>query len=228
MGTILFDASTQFDIPGVVVTTWKDNPIFSLSPEDFRSAPSRDILQTIIHNTRGDGPITAEIDGIGPSGDDAENNARYWRKNKQSAAAQILVDSDGSAVQTHYLQPVIAWHAGTASIGSVGIECVQRGPASGFAVYSVQAKTAAAIIAGMIALNHPRVSMLRPDGTLAIRTQYNTRDALRRRIAPTQRGVYGHRDVDPVNRGLNDPGDALMRWVLGFLESEHGLRCVEV
>lgn len=219
MGTLLFSPSVSFEVPHKV-TTWRDDPSFALSPEDFRAAPSREIRQVILHTTRGDGPITPII-GVGPDGSGAESNARYWRKNKKSASAHLVVDYDGSIVQTHYLQNVIAWHAGSASMESVGIECVQ-GPEPGFHVYSIQAEACAAIIAGLANLGP--LTDLRDlgdasCGALTVRTLYDARTAMRRKVAPHTRGVYGHRDVDPKERGENDPGHSIMKWTADVLRS---------
>lgn len=214
MGIILLNAKHSIEIPEPVVT-WEDRPEFALSSEDFRVNVNRVIDQTVIHTTTGEGPQT--FGEIGPSGQGAENNARYWRRNKNSASAQLLVDSDGSIVQTHFLIPIIAWHAKGASPRSIGIECVQTNTEK--KVFRVQARTCASIIRGLVLCGHSQIKLANPDGSINVRTEYDSHTAHVRKVFPGTPGVYGHRDVCPEDRGRNDPGDFLMIEIATSLEA---------
>jgi hypothetical protein len=212
MGTIRVDSKTSFSI-GAEVKSWLDNPAFTLSPEDFRTTPKREVLKVIVHTTIGAWP---QMRGVDRRTDRAENVASYWRRNKTSAATPLIVDSDGSVVQCHLLQPVTAWHAGSASLNSVGVECVQLPDGTVFP--EAQAPTVAAVIDGLVRLRHPRINLLTL-GELNVRTDYPTTGVRPpRATAPEARGVYGHRDVDPRGRGRGDPGDLLMLAIAAELE----------
>lgn len=215
MGKIPLAPGVSVDIPEDV-TTWETHPEFALSSEDFRSSPHRMVRRFVLHTTRGVWPQVQPSD-TGPSGSGAENNARYWRREKRSASTTLLVDLDGSAVATHYSIPVIAWHAKDASMDSIGIENVQ-GPGPENRVYMVQARTCAHIIGATIRANHPQVNLFNSAGKLEIRTNYDPRTAMNRMVRPGVPGIFGHRDVRPMDRTRGDPGDWIMNGVADELE----------
>lgn len=211
-GIIRVDTKTTITVPAAV-KSWLDNPAFNLSAEDFRTTPRREVRKVIIHTTIGKWP---QMTGTDHRSDRAENVASYWRRNKSSAATPLILDSDGSVVQCHLLQPITAWHAGTASLNSIGIECVQLPDGTVFP--EAQAPVVAALIDGLMRLNHPLIRLRDFDGALNVRTDYPTNGVRPTATAPEARGVYGHRDVDPKGRGRGDPGDLLMLAIAGELE----------
>lgn len=211
MGKLLLDGRKSVDITEAV-TTWNDNPEFALGSEDFKSIPGRIVSSFLLHTTRGTWPPQPPPGDIGPGGQGAENNARYWRRDKRSASAALLVDTDGSVVQTHFLVPIVAWHARTASMRSIGIEHVQE--ASG-RVYAVQWRTTANLIHALIQSKHPQIKIQEPDGSIRVRVNYNVRKPIQ--LPPDWRGVLGHRDTDTRNRGRGDPGDYIMAGVADSL-----------
>lgn len=211
-GIIRVDTKTSITVPAAV-KSWLDNPAFNLSAEDFRATPRREVRKVIIHTTIGKWP---QMTGIDRRTDRAENVASFWRRNKSSAATPLIQDSDGSFIQCHLLQPITAWHAGSASLNSIGIECVQLPDGTVFP--EAQAPVVAALIAGLIALAHPLIRLTDFDGSLNVRTNYPTNGVRPPATAPEARGVYGHRDVDPRGRGRGDPGDLLMLAIASELE----------
>jgi len=216
MGTLILDSKgTTVDI-SAAVSSWVDNPEFALAPEDFRSVPGRIVSSVVLHTTQGIWRPEAAPGDVGPGGRGAENNARYWRREKRSAGAVLLIDSDGSVVQTHYLIPVVAWHAREASMRSIGVEFVQESTGR---VYACQWRTCAEIVRAVIASNHAQVRIQNPDGSIQVRTNYDTHEALRRKVTPDTRGIFGHRDVRPEDRGRGDPGDFVMNGIANQLET---------
>ena len=219
MGRILVDNTTKYDfgIPAEV-RTWKDDPAFALSPEDFVTRPGRTITRAVIHTTLGL-PCLDLFDGPGAKGPRAENVAAYWRRNKTSAATPIIVDHDGSVVQTHYLGPIVAWHAKGAGFESVGIELVQS-PGRG-ALYRAQFDTAGDIIAGFIHSGFPFARLLTPGGVLQVRTSYPEKGRPVKTVSGW-RGVEGHCHASPEDRGVNDPGMEALKGIANRLY-DHGL-----
>lgn len=215
MGIIRLNSSKVIETPWEVVS-WTDNPAFSLSPEDYKTALKRKVKALVFHTTMG--TCTTLFPGVGPEGAGAENNARYWRRNKRSASAQLLIDHDGSMVQTHYLQPIVAWHARGHSLETVGIELVQtlsggvyQNQIDSAADFVVASMTPTAISGGMDIAN--------PDGSFSVKACYDGRATLH----PGGRGAYGHRDcLNPdgsCDRGKGDPGDCVMTGLVKALEA---------
>lgn len=220
---ILMDSTGKFDfdLPGVTVENWTHNPAFALAPGDFVLRPGRDVTSAVIHNTQGYWPQLI-VDDPAPVGQRAENVVNIWRRDARSASTPIVTDTDGSVVQAHYLMPVVAWHAKDASPRSVGFEIVQVTP--GNKLFRASIVTVARIIHGMVQSGHPKCHLLNPaDGThplpwLEIRTSYPG-GGRPPRVPVEQRGVFGHRDVRPMDRGRGDPGDAPMAIIAEVLES---------
>jgi len=218
---VLLDSRSGFSLDGIPLTNWTRNPELALAPEDFRAAPTRTVRKFVLHTTQGLWPQRL-IEGAGADSERAENVSRYWRRNKASASTPVIVDTNGQLVQTHYLIPVIAWHAKGASMDSIGVEVVQV--SDGNAVYSASCLTVARLIHGTIQAQHRQVSLLNPSDAshplpwLEVRTSYPTDGTRPRAVAPETRGVFGHRDVRPLDRGRGDPGDFIMVRVAEVLE----------
>ena len=230
MGRILLDDSKRydFDIPETV-ENWTHNPAYRLDSADFRVVPKRVVTSVVLHNTQGYWPQQINP-GAAPKGRRAETVVDIWRRDKRSASAPIVIDTDGSAVQAHYLVPILAWHAMDASPRSIGMELVQVTP--GNQLWIAEMDTAANIIHGLIQSGHPQIKLM-PDvepgevPILEIRTEYPTDGKRPIRVPVEQRGIFGHRDVRPQDRGRGDPGDRVMTRVAEVLESLCGTGTVK-
>lgn len=222
MGRILLDSGKahDFDIPETV-DNWTVNPAYRLDSADFTLRPNRVVTSIVLHNTQGYWPQQINP-GAAPAGKRAETVVDIWRRDKRSASAPLVIDTDGSTVQAHYLVPVLAWHAMDASPRSIGMELVQVTP--GNQLWIAQMDTAAHIIHGLIQSRHPQIRLMPevpPDEIpiLEIRTEYPTDGKRPLRVPVEARGVFGHRDVRPQDRGRGDPGDRVMTRVAEVLES---------
>lgn len=210
----------DFNLP-VPVENWTHNPLFALASEDFSLQPKREVTSFVLHNTQGTWPQTI-IDGAAPRGQRAETVIGIWRRDKRTASTPVVIDTDGTMVQAHYLLPVVAFHAKTANVRSIGAELVMETPGK---LYTASMDTAANLIHGLIQSGHPQFKILNPPGMgqelpwLEIRTNYPTNGKKPPMVPVQQRGVFGHRDVRPMDRGRGDPGDAVMLRVAEVLES---------
>lgn len=213
----------DFDIPAGV-ENWTDNPLFSLASGDFALRPNRVVSSVIFHNTQGLWPQTI-IQGADVNGQRAENVIAIWRREQRAASAPVVIDTDATMVQAHYLIPCVAFHARSANGRSIGVELVMKSPST---LFTASMDTGANLVHGLIQCNHPQVQLLNPPTNpgelpwLEIRTSYPT-DGTRPAAVPVeQRGVFGHRDVRPMDRGRGDPGDAVMLRVAQRLEELSG------
>ena len=219
---VLLDTKGEYDFSlETEVVNWTHNPAFALASEDFSLRPEREVTSFVLHNTQGVWPQTI-IEGAAPRGMRAENVLSMWRRDKRTASTPLVIDTDGSTVQAHYLVPVVAFHAKTANARSIGAELVMETPGK---LYTASMETAARIIHGLIQSGHPQFKILNPPGMgqelpwLEIRTNYPTNGKKPPMVPVQQRGVFGHRDVRPMDRGRGDPGDAVMLRVAEVLES---------
>jgi len=222
MGKIRVDSTGAYDfeIPADVVT-WLDNPQLALSPEDFITRPGRTIRRFIVHTTLGE-PALDVFDGPGAKGPRAENVASYWRRNKASASTPLIVDCDGSVVQTHYLANIVAWHAKGAAFDSIGGELVQI-PGRG-TLYRAQFDTMGDIIAGLIHSGCPFVQFL-VGGALQVRTSYPAKGRPPKSVG--FHGVEGHCHCSPEDRSVNDPGMESLKGIANRVY-DHGIPVVRV
>lgn len=121
-GAILGGRKVQ--IPGVTVLNYEDAPPFKMSAEDGEDRVADERVSLIVlHTTTGQMPQTL-VPGVGPVGDLAERNARYWATNASQASAHLIVDRDGSVIQIADLLKKITYHAGNRVVNhkSIGIE----------------------------------------------------------------------------------------------------------
>jgi hypothetical protein len=134
---------------------------------------------------------------LGASGQYAENIVRYWTGSSRNAGAHLVVNFDGSVVNTADLQTEQTYHAGTVNDVTVGIEICQKADGS---LYSVQLDFVVRLIDWITA-------------TMGIQRQFH--DPYHG--GPVERihagghdvcGVYAHRD-QTSNRGRGDPGDEI-------------------
>lgn len=119
------------EVPGLVTKNWRDDRTLSLKMgEDGRTGRSKRKRRIRVHTTCGipggrDQRPQLILPGYGEVGNAAENNARYWSGSSKSAGAQLIVDRDGSVVQTCDLDDV-AFHVPGDNNETIGIEVVQR------------------------------------------------------------------------------------------------------
>lgn len=130
---MLILAGKPREVPGIITTNWKDDPSLRLKMgEDGRSRGEfKRIRRIILHTTCGipggkDQRPQLILEGIGAPGPAAEQNVHYWTGNSGQAGAHLVVDRDGSVVQTCDLIDEMAFHAGGANGDSIGIEICQR------------------------------------------------------------------------------------------------------
>jgi len=184
-------------IAGIDVTTWRDRPDLGLvlgPGGDGYAVGTRWVRAVCLHTTHGKWPQPI-LSGLGAPGGGAEANAAYWRRSEGQAGAHLLVDSDGTILQTCDLVTAVAYHAGSVNGVTVGIELVQRGDGG---LYVGQLSAVVRLVDALT-------------GLLGIQRQYQASysGAPLARIAAGGRdcvGIYGHRN-QTNQRGRGDPGD---------------------
>ena len=180
---------------GLDGATWPDDASLALKlGEDGRKRRGTPITHVVLHTTRGipggrDQRPQVILPGLGPQGSAAEANARYWSRAKSSAGAHLIVDYDGTLVQTCDLALVATYHAGAINGSSIGIEIVQSANAE---LYEGQ-------LAATVRLCRWLANYF--DLPLTIQFPY-------RGHGPPLAAFVGHRDLTD-SRGRGDPGDAI-------------------
>jgi hypothetical protein len=187
----------QLGIPGLITQSFLEDPRLRLKMgEDGSKRTERWIRGIVLHTTCGKHPqrITP---GLGPPGNAAEANVRYWTGSKASAGAALLVDFDGSIVCTVDIVREQTYHAESVNGVTVGIEIVQRADGS---MFSVQLDCAVRLIDWLTRTLGIQRQIQWPyhDGPVA-RIHAGGKDVV---------GIYGHRD-QTSGRGAGDPGNAI-------------------
>lgn len=186
----------------LTIQNFKDEPKFSLQPNDGRKRPKTWIRGIVLHTTRGipGGKDRRSQDirpGLGPDSKRDEKVARMWALDTRNAGAHLIVDSDASWVCTCDLQEFAAFHAGNVNNVTIGIEIYQGCNAE---LYEGQLKSV--VVMCDFLTRH-----------FSIQRQFHTpykRRAIKRGLqrGTDMVGIYGHRDCSN-NRGPGDPGDAI-------------------
>lgn len=201
----------RIDIPGVVSTCWDDDPSLAVTSHGGKPRKTKWIRAVVIHTTKGipGGKIRKPqylLPGAGSPGMAAEANARYWRtlKDDDYAGAHLLIDYDGSVVNTADLYRMLTYHATSVNEVAVGIEIVQRNDAG---MYTVQKETLVKVcrfLAETFGIQEqvqwPYHGSSRPVPRLVA----GAKDVV---------GFFGHRD-QTSNRGPGDPGDIMIQALL--------------
>jgi len=204
MGLIINDQS--YNIPGIIIQSFKDEPAFRLKPNDGRKRPKTWVRGIVGHTTRGipggkNRTPQRIIPGIGPNNERDEKVAQMWSLDDRNAGAHLVIDSDGSIVCTEDIALFAAYHAGNVNNVTIGIEIYQQGDAG---IYEVQLKNFCVICDFLTRHFGIQRQFNRPYKGHAInRGLQHGNDMV---------GVYGHRDCSN-NRGSGDPGDALFEYL---------------
>lgn len=201
---IIFDGS-RIEIPGVVSTCPDDDARLQMQPHCGARRPAGSRPHCfVVHTTKGipGGKKTTPqrlLPGKGAPGNAAEANAYYWNglKGADYAGAALVIDRDGSLVNTCDVVRDQTWHATSVNAVSIGIEIVQADDAT---LYASQCDT---LVATIVELSR----------RLGIQLQYHAPYHGSARPVPRFAsgahdvyGVFGHRD-QTTNRGAGDPGD---------------------
>lgn len=171
----------------------------TLDAGDYRMREHGDFVHLVVaHTTKG---IAKQhvIPGRGPGGR-GRSVADFWRGDPEHSAAQIVIDSDGTALCLCDIALICAYHATVSNRFSVGVEIFQE---SDGGVYQASYDAAVLLLPALCRLfefpaqipgapytGHPLRRML--DGG---------HDVV---------GIVGHRD-NTERRGIGDPGDELFR-----------------
>jgi hypothetical protein len=113
------------------VDNWHDNPAFRLRMgNDGGRRPTKWVRLVTVHSTKGipggkNRKPQRVYPGLGPAGNAAEANVRYWTSSDSNGGAHIVVDFDGQVICTADLQDELAYHATSVNEESIGIEVVQ-------------------------------------------------------------------------------------------------------
>jgi hypothetical protein len=189
-------------VPGRTVTSYLDDPRYSLKlPEDGKAARRHTVQLIVLHTTKGipggkDKRPQVIRPGVGPNVDAELRCARFWSSSDLQSGAHLVVDFDGSIGCLADCAAVVAYHAKAMNARSVGIEIYQGSDAE--------------LYAGQLEAVCDLVDVL----TMAFGIQRQIPDKYRGPIARLASGgddvvgVVGHRDGDD-NRGEGDPGNAI-------------------
>ena len=204
----------SFSIKGVelqpenfVVQNYLQEPKFQLRESDGRPRPNTWVRGIVLHTTKGipggkDKRPQVIKPGIGPNHERDEKVAIMWSLDKRKAGAHIIVDSDGSMVQTCDLQDTAAFHAGNVNNVTIGIEIYQEGDAG---LYEEQLKQVVRLVDFLTCIFSIQRQIHYPYKRRAIKR------GLQRGLDMV--GVYGHRDCSN-NRGPGDPGDTIFEYLM--------------
>ena len=201
-------AGQTFDVPGLEIVNWHDDPRLRLrAVEDMRARRTGErVRMVVLHTTKGipGGRDRRPQDirpGLGPRADAALRCARSWSLDGRHGGAHLVVDHDGSVACLADLQREVAYHVGGApglNGASVGVEAFQG---SGAELYECQ-------IAAVVTLCGALARLLGVERVVPPPYRGRPVEALRSG-ARGWSGFLGHRDCD-ANRGAGDPGDAIM------------------
>jgi len=188
-------AGAQYEVPGVTVLSWLDDPTLRLGfPNDGFRMPGRRLRAIVLHTTQGTWPqIVAE----GTGKPTARSTIKYWERSSEHAGAHLIVDADGTVLCLADLLDEVAYHCSGLNKVSVGIEVKQSPDGT---MYEAQLAAISKLVPMLCSLLEiPRRVCVEYRGV--------------RGDLDTFSGVLGHRDASR-NRGRGDPGDYVMRAVL--------------
>jgi len=207
----LIIAGARVAVPGVRVTTWRDDPAVAPPITDGRERPAGSALALVMHTSRGRRAALRE--GARPS-DKGERLARYQARTKRKVSWHLTGDTDGDVFQQADLATWLAWHVEEANGWTVGYELVQHRDASD--LWRVQLDAAVAVCtAACVALGIPRRVLVGEDGKPWLQPVPSLLMAKYGGPGGRWGGVLGHCQLVPDEvRGPGDPGDAIFRALL--------------
>lgn len=193
-------------VPGLNVINWHDDPSLELSiPQD---GIHRRTVKTgvVLHTTRG---IPGGKDlrpqqirpGVQPDSEYGERLVDMWKTDSRCAGAHLCVGHGGEVWQFADLVRDVTYHATTVNSRTIGVEYHQGNNAE---LYTGQISAGVQLSLFITTLDEHGILIARqmPD---------KYRGPLPRLVAGARdfSGVFGHRDQTD-NRGMGDPGDAIM------------------
>lgn len=201
----------EYEVPGVKIQNFKDNPKLALrvgksdGGNDGKKR-TRPVSLVVLHTTKGipggkDKRPQVIEPGLGPDTSAETRTTLYWSTDPTPSGAHIVVDHDGSVGCTADLLLVCAYHAGQSEVNdrSVGIEIYQGFRAE---LYEEQIEIVRKIVDFITA--HFSIQRQIPDfyrnRPVPRLDELGGRDLV---------GVIGHRDCSDA-RGKGDPGDYVM------------------
>lgn len=185
---------TSVPTPRFTSKTYLDDPRYGLTNDKGLRPSGSWIRGIVIHTTRGTHPQPIRPGHGNPGG--AAANVGYWNHSPACASSHLLVDSDGTVIQTCDLITYQTWHATSVNPVTVGIEVVQGSDGS---LYQDQITTVVALVDLLTAaLGIQRQIPTAYSGPID-RLVHGGHDVV---------GIYGHRDQS-ADRGRGDPGDAI-------------------
>lgn len=192
------------ELPGVRCTSWLENRVLRLAPEDRRARRVPWIHSIVLHTTKGipgGRNMTPQTirPGFGPSTNAGARLAEMWGGDGRHAGAHLMVDQDGQVYQCADLVTEAAYHASTMNEWSVGIEIFQAADGS------LRAGALERVVELVDALTL-RLGIQRQ----YVRTYRGHASARLLKDPGSWIGVCGHRDVSN-NRGPGCPGDAVLQ-----------------
>lgn len=195
-----------YSVPGQTIQNFSKEPKFALKSNDGKIRPETWVRGIVLHTTRGipggsNKTPQKIIPGVGPNLRRDERVARMWSLDARNAGAHLIVDADGSWVNTCDLQIFGAYHAGNVNAVTVGIEIYQQSDAS---IYEIQLENVCVMVDFLTRHFGIQRQFHRPYRGRAIKRGLRKgRDMV---------GIYGHRDCSN-NRGSGDPGDAIFDYL---------------
>ena len=201
MGVVI--SNRIFEIPGIVSTSYLEDPSLRLSSQDRRRRKHGEVRALVWHTTGGypdqehPTPQRVRPEAAPARALRGRRVEEMWENDTRCAGSHLILDADGSVLCLADLQEEAAYHAGQANEYTIGIEVVQQ-PDSSLYV----AQIAAVPVLGdwlSAAFGLPRRACYPYTGV--------------RNDILEELGSYGHRDCSD-NRGAGDPGDFIMRALL--------------
>lgn len=188
-------------VPGLVVTSYLDDPRLSLGPDDKCARNNRWPRGLCLHVT--DGMQAPVRKGTGRRANAGLSTANWWRQKAAGhAGTHLIVDADGSVACLADLLLDCTYHAGSVNHASVGIDLWQ--PRSPSGLWEGQLDAFVLLCDWLTArLGIQRQFQRVYHGRPIRRIEDGARDVV---------GIYGHRDVTTA-RGVDDPGDAPFTWL---------------
>lgn len=208
-----------YEIPGIPCVSWLEDSSIRLNcPQDGCKRRAKFPNWAVWHMTRGK-KRKKYLPGLGPPGLLAERNAWYWRRAKHSAGAHLILDQDGTLVQTADLLLEVAYAAPGRNGDGIQIEIAEDGTGDEGIVYDGQLDVAADLalyLSATLGIPAAAQSVYRGRAVKAL-TAGNG--------ANLAGGHIQHCDCDN-NRGLGDAGPELRARMIarGLIPVDFGAR----
>jgi hypothetical protein len=200
----------EFQVPGLVIRNFLDDPKLALSSEDGKSRSAKWVRSIFNHTTLGIPSVVGKpgwenqpqkhLPGSGPKLADATVSS--WSLSKTSGGAHIVVGQDGEMICTADLLTRTTYHATSVNGYSIGVEWTQGQDAS---LYEDQM---AKLVPLMDAITYILTELFESPIQRQIHLPFKAYNPVPRLANGGEDavGIFGHRD-QTGNRGPGDPGD---------------------